>query len=263
MIPRAFSTLGCPDADLDGVLRLARDGPCTGVELRCAPGQLAYPDMPEAAADTLAARLADAGLDVVCLASYVRVAADDPGVDDDLARHLRLAARLGAPSVRVFGGGTEHPQGKQDRAVRCLSRSALLATDLGVDVVLETHDEFLSARQVADVLSTVGFPAVGAVWDALSTWRAGESPAAAAAALAPWLRHVQVKDVASATDLRPVLCGDGVLPLAGVVEQLHLLGYRGWISLEWERAWYPDAAPLDRALTAFHHVLDTIEASRE
>ncbi|MEV8060316.1 sugar phosphate isomerase/epimerase family protein [Streptomyces antimycoticus] len=256
---RAFSTLGCPGSGLDEVVRLARTGPCDGVELRCAAGQLAYPGMPDAEADAVAAHLAAAGLDIVCLASYVQVAADRADVMEDLAGHLRLAARLGAPYVRVFGGGADQPEGRRDRAVRCLSRAAPLAGQLGVDVLLETHDELLTGAQVADVLEAVGSPAVGSVWDAVNPWRAGETPDRTAAVLGPWIRHVQFKDVATPTDLRPVLPGHGILPLAAVVEQLHRLGYQGWISLEWERAWYPEAAALDRALTAFHHVLDTLD----
>ncbi|RFU86847.1 sugar phosphate isomerase/epimerase, partial [Streptomyces triticagri] len=157
----------------------------------------------------------------------------------------------------VFGGGADRPQGRRERAVRRLAAAAPLAAELGVDVLLETHDEFLTGAQVAEVLAEVDSPAVGAVWDAVNPWRAGEPPDRTATLLAPWLRHVQLKDVAGPADLRPVLPGRGVLPLSAVVEQLHRIGYRGWLSLEWERAWYPEAAPLDEALTAFHQQLDT------
>ncbi|MEK8169566.1 TIM barrel protein [Streptomyces sp. M19] len=106
------------------MVRLARTGPCEGVELRCAAGELTYPGMPDSEADAVAARLAAAGLDIVCLASYVQVADDRADVAEELAAHLRLAARLGAPAVRVFGGGADRPEGRRDRAVRCLSRAA-------------------------------------------------------------------------------------------------------------------------------------------
>ncbi|RII15952.1 fructoselysine 3-epimerase [Streptomyces sp. YIM 130001] len=257
--PRAFSTLGCPGADLDEVTRLAGAGPTSGVELRCAPGQLAYPGMPDGEVDALRTGLAAAGLHLVCLASYVQVAADRTDVTENLAEHLRLAAGLGAPAVRVFGGGADRPDGRRDRAIRALASVTGLAGQLGVDVLLETHDEFLTGAQIADVLEAVGAPEAGAVWDAVNPWRAGEAPERTAALLAPWLRHVQLKDVGAPTDLRPVLPGQGVLPLADVVGHLHRLGYEGWISLEWERAWYPEAAPLDRALAAFHQVLDGLE----
>ncbi|MFE7137242.1 sugar phosphate isomerase/epimerase family protein [Streptomyces sp. NPDC057644] len=256
MNPRAFSTLGCPGADLDEVVRLARAGPCTGVELRCAYGQLVHPELDPAAADRLAETLHRAGLAVPVLASYVQVAADEPDVVERLARHIALAARLGAGQVRVFGGGTERAAGRRERAVRQLAEAAPIAEAAGVGIALETHDEFLTGAEVAGILEAVGSPAVGAVWDAVNPWRAGEAPERTAELLGPWLRHVQLKDVASPTDLRPVVPGRGVLPLGGVLAQLRRLGYAGWISLEWERAWYPEAAPLAEALPAFHRVLD-------
>ncbi|MFE9016050.1 sugar phosphate isomerase/epimerase family protein [Streptomyces cyaneofuscatus] len=253
---RAFSTLGCPGASVDEVVALARTGRCEGIELRCAEGQLVYPGMPAAEAGRLAAALREAGLAVPALASYVQVAADDPGVVERLAGHIDLAARLGAAQVRVFGGGTDLADGRRERAVRHLARAAPIAEAAGVGLALETHDTFLTGAEVAAVLEAVGSPAVGAVWDAVNPWRAGESPERTAELLGPWLRHVQLKDVASPTDLRPVVPGHGVLPLPAVLEQLGRLGFRGWISLEWERAWYPEAAPLAEALPAFHRVLD-------
>ncbi|MFE2979384.1 sugar phosphate isomerase/epimerase family protein [Streptomyces sp. NPDC059258] len=256
MNPRAFSTLGCPGADLDEVVRLARAGPCTGVELRCAYGQFVHPELDAAAADRLAEALRRAGLAVPVLASYVQVAADEPDVVGRLARHIALAARLGAGQVRVFGGGAERAAGRRDRAVRHLAEAAPIAEAAGVGIALETHDVFLTGAEVAGILDAVGSPAVGAVWDAVNPWRAGEAPERTAELLGPWLRHVQLKDVASPTDLRPVVPGRGVLPLGGVLAQLRRLGYAGWISLEWERAWYPEAAPLAEALPAFHRILD-------
>ncbi|MGI5132019.1 sugar phosphate isomerase/epimerase family protein [Pseudonocardia sp. CA-107938] len=254
-MPRtAFSTLGCPNADVTEVLHLARIGPTQGIELRCAPGQLITPETTDTEADALAAQLRDAGIEVVCLATYLRVAT--PTDDADVARHLELAARFDAPFVRVFGGGTEHPDGRRERALETLDRAAELAAAIGVDVALETHDSFPTGAAVADLLATVGSPHLGAVWDALHPWRAGEPVAATAAALGPWLRNVQFKDVASVDDTTPVLPGHGVLPLDDVRAQLRRLGYTGWISLEWERAWYPEAAPLADALAAFHQVLD-------
>ncbi|MFD5199168.1 sugar phosphate isomerase/epimerase family protein [Streptomyces sp. NPDC058375] len=256
MNPRAFSTLGCPGADLDEVVRLARTGPCTGVELRCVYDQLVHPELDPAAADRVVEALRRAGLAVPVLASYVQVAADEPDVVDRLARHIALAARLGAGQVRVFGGGAERPDGRRERAVRHLAEAAPIAAAAGVGIALETHDVFLTGGELAGILKAVGSPAVGAVWDAVNPWRAGESPERTAELLGPWLRHVQLKDVASPTDLRPVLPGRGVLPLGDVLAQLRRLDYAGWISLEWERAWYPEAAPLAEALPAFHRFLD-------
>jgi sugar phosphate isomerase/epimerase len=68
---------------------------------------------------------------------------------------------------------------------------------------------------------------------------------------------VQLKDVPSADDTSPVAPGDGVLPLADVLAELRARGYSGWISLEWERAWHPDAAPLADVLPRFVELVRT------
>ena len=46
----------------------------------------------------------------------------------------------------------------------------------------------------------VGSDRVGAIWDVMHPWRFDEPIAVTAEAIAPYLRHVQVKDVASPTD---------------------------------------------------------------
>ncbi|WP_143588576.1 TIM barrel protein, partial [Streptomyces albovinaceus] len=134
MNPRAFSTLGCPGAGLDEVVRLARTGPCTGIELRCSDDQLVHPELDSDEADRIAGALRRAGLAVPVLASYVQVAADGPDVVEQLARHIALAARLGAGQVRVFGGGAGLPKGRWERAVRHLAAAAPLAAAAGVGI---------------------------------------------------------------------------------------------------------------------------------
>lgn len=250
----AFSTLGCPGEPVEAVLDLAQRAGCHGVELRCAEGEPVSPDTPAARLRDIRARFADAGVEVVCLASYVRVAAPDGDPAGDLLRHLEIAEQLGARHVRIFGGrdGQADPH---SLAVERLRTAAPRLVDSPVTVLLETHDVFCSARAVAAVLREADSPGVGALWDVVNPWRVGESPCEAADALAPWLRHVQVKDVMATDDLVPVLPGRGNVPLGAVLTELDRLGYAAWLSLEWERAWFPEAPPLVEALDAFRSVL--------
>lgn len=250
----AFSTLGCPGVPVPEVLALARTTGASGVELRCADGEPVPPDLPLARARGVRAQFADAGVSVVCLASYVRIAAPDDDPVRDLLRHIELAQELGSRFVRVFGGFDPRPDPVPVAAARLRQVADRIAGG-PVTVLLETHDVFCAARAVASVLRQVDAPEVGALWDVVNPWRSGETAGQAAAALAPWLRHVQLKDVASTVDLAPVLPGQGVVPLAQVLCELDRLGYQGWLSLEWERAWFPQAPPLAEALAAVSRVL--------
>ncbi|MBF9069506.1 sugar phosphate isomerase/epimerase family protein [Streptacidiphilus fuscans] len=240
----ALSTLGLPGLPLADTVRLAADHGWEGLELRCTAGESVHLELDSA--ERLAARrlLERAGITPLCLASYVGVAAagDDAPVVASLREHVRLAADLGAQSVRVFPSGGDDPLADADeRAVRRLAVVADEAERAGVRVLVETHDSHRAARDVARVVARVDHPAVGGLWDLMHTWLAGESPSESWAALAPHLGHTQVKDIAGPDDLTPLALGAGVLPIA---ECVALLPPDGWVSWEYEAAWHPTAQPL-------------------
>ncbi len=248
----AFSTLGVPGLALDQVVRLAVEHGFHGVELRaCAGEEPVHTGLSAAERAAAAGTFGRAGVEVVSVAGYARVAAggpDDP-VLADLRDQVALAADLGAAFVRVFPGGEPGQAGPErdeqdERAARRLAAVAPYAEDRGVRLALETHDSHPAAADVARVLGLVGHRAVGAVWDVSQTWRAGEEPHAAYPVLAPHLAYVQVKDVASRSRTAPLPLGAGVLPLADCVELLSREGWEGWLSWEYERRWFPDAAGL-------------------
>jgi sugar phosphate isomerase/epimerase len=244
----AFSTLGCPGEPVERVVDLATRFGCA-VELRCADGEPVSPAAPAAALREIRARFDDAGVPIACVATYVEVAAAAGDPVAAVARHAEIAEALGSPFLRVFGSFDGAPD-PLPRAVDRLARAAARLADGPVEVLLETHDAFLRSAQIADILGQVGSDRVGVIWDVVNPWRAGEPPAQTAETLRPWLRHVQLKDVASPGDLTPVLPGEGAVPLAGVLAELDRIGYRGLLCLEWERAWYPHIPPLEAALEA-------------
>ncbi|MER5649262.1 TIM barrel protein [Streptosporangium sp. NPDC002524] len=182
--------------------------------------------------------------EVSALAGYVRIAA--PGPDEPVVRALRddltLAADLGAPAVRVFPGGDDVEAG-----ARRLRAVADLCLESGVRVLVETHDAMPTGAAVGRLLDAAGVPgAAGALWDVLHPWRHGEEPAETLAALAGHLAYVQIKDAVSAADTTPVPMWAGGVPLDECGELLR--GFGGWVSLEWERTWYPHVAPVEEIL---------------
>ncbi|MFB6836968.1 sugar phosphate isomerase/epimerase family protein [Streptomyces sp. NPDC056361] len=249
-MPLALATLGLPGTPLDQLVGLAADHGWHGLELRCASDQPIRLQLDPGQRQHAARTFARAGIVPLTLASYIGVAAPGPDgpVVEDLLAHLRLAADLGCRHLRVFPHGGPGAIGAADaRAVYRLREVAGQATLLGVRVLVETHDSHRSATALAGMLDQVGRPAVGAVWDLLHTWLADETPTGACRSLAPHLGYVQVKDVASATDLTPLALGDGVLPIA---ECLRLLPRQSWVAWEYEAPWHPRAAPLTPRLRA-------------
>ncbi len=252
--------------------RLAAGSGFDGLELRAHPEEHVHLGMSKDERRAARQEIEDAGLETLAVAGYPKVAApgEDEPVYGELGALLELARDLGAPYARVFPGAGESEDGDAT-AARRLAHMAPLAADLGVRILLETHDSHRTGADAARVLSAVGHPSAGALWDVLHTWRGGESPDTSFRLLAPHLGYVQVKDVASAEDTTPLPPGAGVLPLREVVD---LLGHArertpatsgdlegveasqyglrpdsgGWLCWEYEKRWYPEVQPLPELL---------------
>ncbi|MET8582415.1 sugar phosphate isomerase/epimerase family protein [Streptomyces collinus] len=250
----AFSTLGVPGLSVPDVLALATAHGYHGVELRAHPEEPVHPGLTAAERAETAALFKAAGVEMLGLGGYTRVAApgDDAPVLDELRRLLQLAHDLGAPFLRVFPGADPDLPAEESDAVaaRRLGTAAEDAAALGVRVLLETHDSHRTGADLIRVLGPVGHRQVGALWDVMHTWLGGEQPQDSYAALAPHLGYVQVKDIASAEDTSPLPLGAGVLPLTECVDVLCRHGWDGWLCWEYEKRWYESAAPLPDLLDA-------------
>jgi sugar phosphate isomerase/epimerase len=240
----AVSTLGAPGVPLRDTARVAAEHGCEGLEIRAHPDEEVRVGMSPARAARARDQVVAAGLEVACLAGYAKVCGPGP-VADELRALVELAVLLGAPAVRVFPGGDGTGAG------RALEHIAAVLPDLraaGVRLLVETHDSHPTGEAALRLVEPFGEPDLVAVlWDAVHPWRAGEPPERTRAVLGEHLAYFQVKDVA-AGDPTPVPPGAGAVPLAECGRLL--ADWSGWVSLEWERAWYPDLAPLPVPLRA-------------
>jgi sugar phosphate isomerase/epimerase len=235
-----------PGEGLDRAIAIAAGHACAGLELRLHPDTGVHAGLTAAERRSVRDRVESAGLEISALAGYAGIC--EPGPDEQvveaLLADLRLAADLGAPGVRVFPRGEDPAVGA--RRLKAVSGTA---AELGRRVLVETHDSMPTCAAVAQLLDAAGCPeTTGAIWDLLHPWRHGESPAGSLAAIGPHLGYVQVKDAVSAQDTTPVPMGAGSVPLEEAGALLREAGYDGWVSLEWERTWYPQVAPVEEIL---------------
>ena len=236
----AFSTLGCPDWSLERVAEAAREYGYEGVELRLVDGEILAPHPSQAERERIRAALR--GLPVAAVDTSIRMAAPEPGWEDDLHGYAELAVELGSDLLRVFGG-TATP-GDDSAIVDHLRRAAEIVGGLGVRVVLETHDDFSSARAVHRVLDQVREPAVGALWDFHHPYRMGEEPEEVWDLIGErtLLVHVKdaVRDASERTGWKLVLLGEGEVPVRRSLQVVQERGYSGWVTVEWEKKWHPE-----------------------
>lgn len=269
MVRVAFTTLACPDWSLPQVIEAAQRYGYDGVELRLIDGEVIDAGMPWGERERVRRLFASAELPIVCVDSSIRLAAPaDPGATETVVLgFLRLAHEWRAPLVRVFGGawppGSSRAQVCTDVA-RILDRVAITGEDLGVRIVLETHDSFASAVTVAEVLRRVASPAVGALWDLHHPYRMGESAKQVVDLLGDRLFHVHVKDARRRNDgWDLVLLGQGEVPVAQSLEALRHRGYDRWVAVEWEKKWHPEIPDPAVALPQHIALLRSWLASRD
>jgi len=264
----SFSTLGCPSWSLERVLDVAGREGYDGVELRFLEGDDALWRRPELSGSGLGQtreRLRDAGLSVSCVDTRSFFHDPDPAVRararDEAARSLDLAARLGAPGIRVFGDRVQPGAdlaATREWIVEAMEALAAESRDTGVEVWLESHGDFACAAQTRSVLELVRSPRAGVVWDPANAFEQGEPPAEGPRRLGSRIRHVHLKDLrraegrgAAGGGWTPALPGEGEFPADEVLALLHRAGYEGFVSFEWEKRWHPAIEEPEVALPRF------------
>lgn len=246
----AFSTIASPRFDVRDVAEAIASSGYDGVELYALRGRLLYPE-------ALAAELPQLrGLPIVCINSF-SVLAD--GELEQLLRALELAHELESPLVKVFGGEGDD---RIRRAASTLELALPRAAELGLTIVVETHDGFSRGRDVAGLLAAVDSRRIGALWDIQNSIVAGEHIAETDGEIGDRVSHVHVKDaVCRGGDWTPVELGDGELPLAELVARLRVHSYRGYLSYDYEKHWHDElaepATSLPRAAAILRNLIDS------
>ena len=258
MIPLTFSSLGCAEMDLDEVASLAHRHGFRTVELRALAGTT---DLPSWLAGRFASpaawsdHLKTLPLSVCAFGTSFRLI---DGKDEDraaLLAYVPWAEAAGVPWLRIFDGGKTGDATEIARAAEVLAwwRDERRRHGWNVNLMVETHDALIDTPRLQAFFDRV--PDAALLWDSHHTWKkGGEDPAATWRAVGARTVHIHVKDsVSRPTAKHPftyVLPGHGEFPMAPLLAELNSSGYRGLISLEWERLWHPYLPPLETALNA-------------
>lgn len=245
----AFSTLPMQGMSAEALRALCTDHGMKA-EIRCAAdGSFPYVD----------------GLPVTNVGTGICLLGYDEGQLAAAGRQLALVKARGIAAARVFLGNFrmrhDAPQKPIDEAgiVRALRH----LTESGVEIWIETHNEYATSASLVPLLERVASDKVGIIWDIAHPIEDGEGANDTWQNLHTFIKQIHVKDAKPHPD--PVFhdwyytkLGQGQLPIAQVVEMTQRDGYGGFYSLEWETAWrpeiqgiYTDAGALLAAYKAF------------
>lgn len=265
----AYSTLGCPGWTVEQAAEAVKRYGYDAIEWRLADGE----PITSKTSPALIARLVEAtrreDLNVACLdTSCAFVQATDEARQEmvqDAKFMLDLAAELGAPFIRVFGGKIPAGFTREDilgPSGKALGEAASYAKSKGVTILLETHDDWASSPSALALIQAAGpDAAVNVLWDVHHPYRMGESAGETINNLLEGgtISHVHIKDArrdpSDPTGWHLTLLEEGEVPVKEIVGLLHEANYSGYLSLEWEKKWHPEIEEPEEALPQYAMLL--------
>jgi len=254
----AYSSLACPQWTIEEAIEAAVRYGYDAIEWRLADGEIITPATPEPVRRKLREVPAAHGIAIACLDTSCRMvqpsAQERTKVIEEAQLMIDLAAELGAPFVRVFGGALPEDTTRAaiiEPTAEVLRTVGIYGAEHNVTVTLETHDSWSHSADVLELLQVVNAPVVKVLWDIHHTCRMGETPTQSVATLGSAIAFVHAKD--GRPDNTPeqwelCLLNEGVIPLREACSALKQNGYDGYLSLEWEKKWHPEIAEPEIAL---------------
>jgi sugar phosphate isomerase/epimerase len=264
MMPHTFSTLGCPELDLDGAIALAARHGLHLLELRTLQGTTDLPawfQQHYGSPAGLAAHVRQRHVKICALDTSFKLIGHDDIDRVQLEHFVRWADEADVPWLRVFDGGRAGTADEVEQAAATLRwwQEARLKNNWAVDLMVETHDGFVTSAALRALVARC--PKINILWDTHHTWhKGGEAPGVTWPVIRNHVVHLHVKDSvrrpspAGDYDHTQVLPGDGDFPMEALRELLRVDRYAGVMSLEWPRMWHPYLPELDKAL---HHARQT------
>lgn len=253
----AFSTVSCPKWDFETIASRAREYGYQGVEIRGFLNETLMTAANVFLSDPRKVRgiFESAGVQIACLSSSV-LKTGKRKEDERQAAYLReyidTAAKLDCPLVKVFDVEVRPGQSRDGAGLALgdwLLPHADHAASRGVTIVIENALSFRAAKEMWTILDRLQHPNVACCWDVFNAALIGESPYFSVPVLNSKIQYTQVKD-AKLGSLGATYCklGEGDVPVRKFVTRLRGIGYDGYVTLEWEKAWLPALAEPEEIL---------------
>jgi sugar phosphate isomerase/epimerase len=262
----AFSTVACPTWDFDTIASRAKEYGYDGVELRGFLNEniLSSSNVFLTDARKIASMFDYYGVGMACVSSSIAMTGRrraDRILADDCRRFIETAQELGCGNVKLFDTQVR-PGQSRSAAVAALAEWLMplgdFAAEHGICLLIENALSFRSAKEMWLILERVNHPSICCCWDVGNAALIGEPPSVSIPTLNNRIAYVQVKD-AKIGPLGATFCklGDGDMQVEKLVIRLRGIGYDGWVSMEWDKAWLPGLADPEEILP------DAIQKLRE
>ena len=255
------TTLACPEWSLDEILTRFRQYGYDAVDFRGLGTTTEIFRMPEFTTDLAATvkKVQKSGLPVSAFSSsanmFAALPADREKWLEEVRQYTRLCKAFDCKLIRVFGGALDNMPLDQAIAISVETLHKMCdAAGEGIMIAVETHDAWMLTSQIAQVMSRISRPNLGVLWDLHHPYRfCHETPKQTYDNIGKYVVATHVKDSIPTPDgkYRYVLGGEGDVPLGEMIALLRKGGYKGDVTLEWEKRWIPDLPGPEIALPQY------------
>lgn len=265
----AFSTLGCPDWDMERITSFAKQHGYSGIEVRGIKRQMDLVKSPVFESAESRKRTMELmkrnGLQFVGLGSsstlHFKASAERSKQLDEGKRFIDLAQQINCPYVRVFPNNFPKDQSTEetfDLITKGLLELGEHAKGSSVTVLMETHGDLVKSEDLLRLMKSAEHKHVGLVWDPTNMWTiTNEDPDEMYRNIKPYIRHIHVKDCTKGTEkMNYTFLTKGEVPIMKAVDLLAKDNYKGFFSFEWEKLWHPELPEPELALADFPKVMN-------
>lgn len=263
----SFTTLSCPKWTWKQIIEQASNSGYDGIEIRGVLDTMETVKIQELTDENLKNTLEELrkrNLEIPCLdtscffddASKVK-----PSLKEG-KETIDLAQKMGVKYIRVFGDSIK--EGDYDATAQRIADALDILGEYGdgknVMPLLETHGDFSGSKPVLDVLSRATNKNIGVLWDINHPYRrSGEEMMYTALKLAPYIKHVHLKDSeGEGADAPLKMVGEGTIPIVKTLKALKAIGYNDYLSYEWEKRWHEDIEDPEIALPKYVETINNI-----
>ena len=248
----SFMSFTTPEATLEEMLKLAQKYNYEGIEPRAEAGHKHGVEIETFSSQRkqIARVFSDSGIECACIATSIKYVfpekAERNANIERTKKFIELAADVGCPRLRVFGGMP--PEGMQMEEAIALAGDSLasskdFAEEHKVYVCLETHDGFMRADDCAAAVRRAEGNYVRINWDIMHPFTKGMSIEEAFAEVKDLVQHCHIHDGTYAqkgASPELALMGEGDIPYDTAIKLLQKINYEGFLSGEWINAWPAD-----------------------
>ncbi|MGI8913723.1 MAG: sugar phosphate isomerase/epimerase family protein [Chloroflexota bacterium] len=204
----------------------------SGAELAALPGMADHvdPDRDAEQARDIMIHADGLGIDLVAL--------EAGGNTERQQRCFDLARGLGIPTVCIGSGGKPDDPSSWREAVLRLRSMAKAAEVAGITLAVKPHvgAAIYSTETALRAIREIDSPDFGINWDPSHLFRNNEDLLTSAQRLAPYIRHVHIRDCGSREQRvgppESQIPGRGSIDLPPILRALHEGGYDGYLNLE-------------------------------